>query len=177
MSYSKKKEVEYVICNRSEKSLIHHKILSLIDIVSDLEKMFPGRHFTLDGHLLGSIGEVIAVYYYGINLYKSSTERHDGFIDDKEVQIKIVQQDNILISSEPEYLIVLYMTKDSHFYEVYNGPGNIPWSSVMKTDSHNNKHLRVNKLLELDKLVPDEERINSIHEIEKMKKDFKNKAN
>ena len=26
----------------------------------------PCRHFTLDGHLFGSIGEVMAGYYYGI---------------------------------------------------------------------------------------------------------------
>lgn len=35
------------------------KIKLLIDIVHNLEDMFKGRHFTLDGHLVGSIGEVI----------------------------------------------------------------------------------------------------------------------
>jgi len=28
----------------------------LYRIVRDLEAMFPGRHFTLDGHLIGSVG-------------------------------------------------------------------------------------------------------------------------
>ena len=32
----------------------------LYDIVDRLEELFPGRKFTPDGHLVGSIGEVIA---------------------------------------------------------------------------------------------------------------------
>lgn len=51
-----------------EMTVIREEVHSLIKIVRDLEQAFPGRHFTLDGHLLGSIGEVLAVYYYGIEL-------------------------------------------------------------------------------------------------------------
>ncbi|MBR3537697.1 MAG: hypothetical protein IKN79_01325 [Eubacterium sp.] len=77
-------------------------------LVDDLlETEFPGRHFTLDGHLVGSIGEVMAAYYYGIELYKASTEKHDGVINDREVQIKITQQDDIVICAEPDYLIIM----------------------------------------------------------------------
>lgn len=36
---------------------IKDKVQQLIGIVKELEKDFPGRHFTLDGHLVGSIGE------------------------------------------------------------------------------------------------------------------------
>ena len=49
-----------------------------------MEKDFPGRHFTLDGHLVGSIGEVMASYYYGIELYAASAVAHDGEIDGKK---------------------------------------------------------------------------------------------
>ena len=38
------------------------KVRQLISIVSELEEDFPGRHFTLDGYLVGSIGEVMASY-------------------------------------------------------------------------------------------------------------------
>ena len=64
-----------------EMIIIREKVHSLIKIVRDLEKAFPGRHFTLDGHLLGSIGEVLAVYYYGVDLYEASTPKHDGYVD------------------------------------------------------------------------------------------------
>lgn len=42
------------------------RVQKLIDIIRQLEWEFPGRHFTLDGHLFGSIGEVMAGYDYGI---------------------------------------------------------------------------------------------------------------
>lgn len=40
----------------------YQKISELLRIIGDLEESFPGRHFTLDGHLVGSIGEIMAAY-------------------------------------------------------------------------------------------------------------------
>ena len=41
----------------------------LYEIVSELEALFPGRYFTPDGHLVGSLGEVMAAHDYGLVLY------------------------------------------------------------------------------------------------------------
>lgn len=153
---------------------VRQKVQRLVEIVSELESDFPGRHFTLDGHLVGSIGEVMAAYYYGIELYTASTEVHDGEVNGKKVQIKIVQQDNIVIPHEPDYMIVLYLNKNGNIYEVYNGPGKEPWDTASKRDSHNNRHMRVNKLMALDKAVDNERRIPKLHDIEKMKTEYKN---
>ena len=154
---------------------IKEKIQCLIGIVNELEADFPGRHFTLDGHLVGSIGEVMASYYYGISLYPASTPIHDGEVGGKKVQIKITQQEDIVINEEPEYLLVLYLTKKGDVYEVYNGRGKAPWESASKRDSHNNRHMRVNKLMELDGSVLSKERIKAKNPIEKMKKEYKNR--
>jgi len=154
---------------------IQERVQELIGIVQELEADFPGRHFTLDGHLVGSIGEVMAAYYYGIELYAASVIAHDGEIDGKKVQIKITQQDNIIISHEPKYLIVLYLCKDGRVFEVYNGCGKSAWDIASKPDSHNNRHLVINKLMELDKTVFEKDRIPCIHPIEKMQKEFKNR--
>lgn len=154
---------------------VKYQIQKLINIVNELEADFPGRHFTLDGHLVGSIGEVMAAYYYGIELYTASAVAHDGEVDGKKVQIKISQQDNIVINHEPEYLIVLYLNKGGNIYEVYNGPGKEPWESAGKKDSHNNRHMLVNKLMALDQNVTDKWRIPAINTIEKMKPEYKNK--
>ncbi len=135
--------MERIVYSEEKMSLIRKKVRKMIDIVAELEKEFPGRHFTLDGHLVGSIGEVMAAYYYGIELYKASAEKHDGVVDDREVQIKITQQDNIVINEEPDYLLVLYLTKRGDVYEVYNGRGKEPWNTASKRDSHNNRHMRV----------------------------------
>ena len=167
--------MEKIVYTKAKMDAIKEKIQKLISIVKELETDFPGRHFSLDGHLVGSIGEVMAAYYYGIELYAASAVAHDGEIDGKKVQIKISQQDDIVINHEPEYLIVLYFRKNGDVFEVYNSPGEAPWNSASKRDSHNNRHMRVNKLMELDKQVSDEFRIAVVNVISKMKPEYKNK--
>lgn len=145
--------MEKISYTHDKMSMIKQQVQKLIKIVSELEAEFPGRHFTLDGHLVGSIGEV----------------------DGRKVQIKISQQDNIVINHEPEFLIVLYLNKNGNIYEVYNGPGKCPWETASKRDSHNNRHMRVNKLMEFDKFVSDNERIPMKNYIEKMDRKYKNR--
>ncbi len=168
---------DYISYTTEKMERIKDKIQQLIQIVNELEDDFPGRHFTLDGHLVGSIGEVMASYYYGIALYTASMPKHDGEVDGKKVQIKITQQDSIIIGEEPDYLLALYLSKKGEVYEVYNGPGKAPWESAGIKDSHNYRHMRVNKLMELDKEVKPEDRISTRHSIEKMKKEYKNQKN
>lgn len=151
------------------------RILQLLAIVAEIENEFPERHFTLDGHLVGSIGEVMAAYHYGVQLYIASKAVHDGEIDGRKVQIKISQQDNIVINAEPDYLIVLYLSKKGKVYEVYNGPGKKPWETATKPDNHKNRHMMVNKLMRLDEEVSPEERIKVKVPIEKMKREYKNR--
>ncbi len=166
---------ERILYTAEKMDRIKEKVQQLITIVKDLEQDFPGRHFTLDGHLVGSIGEVMASYFYGVELYAASAVAHDGVVDGKQVQIKITQQEDIVINHEPEYLLALYLNKNGSVYEIYNGPGKAPWDSASKRDSHNNRHMRVNKLMELDRQVDASMRIESVHPIEKMKPAYKNK--
>ena len=167
--------MDKIVYTQEKMDAVKTQVQKLVEIVAELEAEFPGRHFTLDGHLVGSIGEVMAAYYYGIELYRASAEIHDGEIEGRKVQIKISQQDDIVINHEPDYLIVLYMKKNGSIYEVYNGPGKLPWDSASKKDSHNDRHMRVNKLMELDKAVAEAEQIKRINPIEKMKAEYKNR--
>ena len=149
-------------------------VRTLLDQVNALEAMFPGRHFTLDGHLVGSVGEIAASYHYGIKLFPPSTERHDGYICGRNVQIKITQTDNVLIGEKPEYLIVLYLARTGKIYEVYNGPGAIPWKVPGKPDKRGYKLLRVNMLMSLDGEIKPKDRITAVHPIEKLTPELKN---
>jgi len=105
-------------------------ITALYGVVAELERMFPGRHFTPDGHLVGSIGEALASHHYGIALAPASAESHDGHCNGKAVQIKATQGDRVALSSEPEHLLVLKLNKDGSFTEEYNGPGAPAWELV-----------------------------------------------
>ena len=170
-----KKGLEKIKYTAEKMENVKAQVQKLIEIVKELEEDFPGRHFTLDGHLVGSIGEVMAAYYYGVELYRASEKGYDGEVDGKRVQIKISQQDNIVIPHEPDYLIVMYLRKNGDIFEVYNGPGKMAWDSASKRDSHNNRHMMVNKLMVLDETISTEDRIKQIHYIPKMQKEFKNK--
>ena len=102
----------------------------IYEAVDELEKMFPGRHFTPDGHLVGSLGEALASYHYGIVLSDASTKCHDGKCGGRQVQVKATQGDRVALSSEPQHLLVLRLERDGTFTEEYNGPGRLVWSLV-----------------------------------------------
>jgi hypothetical protein len=55
-------------------------------IVSELESLFPGKKFTPDGHLVGSLGEVIAAHDYDLVLLENSTKIHDARKGNKQIQ-------------------------------------------------------------------------------------------
>ena len=103
---------------------------AIYDAVDELERMFPGRHFTPDGHLVGSLGEALAAHYYNVQLSSASAECHDGTCDGLQVQVKATQGDRVGISSKPDYLLVLRLSRDGTFVEEYNGPGAAVWELV-----------------------------------------------
>ena len=50
-------------------------VKQLYVLVEELESMFPGRHFTPDGHMVGSIGECLVADAYGLELITASNKR------------------------------------------------------------------------------------------------------
>jgi hypothetical protein len=69
------------ISKESSEAAVHEVpalISELYRIVDRLEGLFPGRPFTVDGHLLGSIGEVLAAYRYNLDLKRPSTSGCDA---------------------------------------------------------------------------------------------------
>ena len=79
------------------------KIKALYEISQELETLFPGRHYTPDGHMIGSIGEALAASYYNLELFTASEETHDAKAPDgRLVQIKATQINRVSLSSEPE---------------------------------------------------------------------------
>lgn len=141
---------------------LRETVRSLYATVGHLEEMYPGRHFTLDGHLVGSLGEVYAKERYGLTLYEASYPVHDAHDRNwREVQIKCTQGTRVAISSEPQYLIVLKLDKNGEFEEVYNGSGKPVWKLFDHRKRPKNGQFQTSlaKLRELNARVPDEERI------------------
>jgi len=106
-------------------------VRELYSVVRRLSAMFPGRHFTPDGHLIGSLGEALANHYYGVELYPASTAGHDGEFCGRQVEVKITQGQSVSLSSCPQHLLVLRLLPDGAFEEHYNGPGAPVWALLV----------------------------------------------
>ena len=138
------------------------KIQELYKIIKELETMFPETRFTLDGHTIGSIGEVLAAEKYGLRLLNNSAEKHDAIAKDgRMIQIKTTQIERISISSKPDYLIVIQINKEGNGIEIYNGPGQLPWENAGKLQKNGQRMISLSKLKHLMEKVPQEERIKS----------------
>lgn len=141
-------------------------IRELYAIVGRLESEYHehSRHFTLDGHLVGSIGEVYAAERYGIKLLTSSAPTHDGTAPDgRLVQIKATQRNSISLNDNPDFLIVLRIDERGGIDEIYNGPGKPVWDlfANRKRPKNGQYQVSVARLKRINETIPCEERIPS----------------
>lgn len=138
--------------------MVRETVCNIFKLVAELEKEYPGRHFTPDGHMLGSIGEVYAAEQYGLQLYEASHPIHDGVsADGQEVQIKLTQTDRISLYECPDYLIVLKIDRDGKISEIYNGPGKEPWEMAGAIRKNGQRTISIKKLMSI--MVSDDKRI------------------
>jgi len=131
-------------------------IKQLYSTVRELEAMFPGRHFTPDGHMVGSIGECIVADAYGLELKTASNKGFDAVTKDgQEVEIKATQSKSVAFRSEPEHTVIIKILPNGSFEEVYNGPGNLVWQqfSGKKLPSNGQYQISLTKLKKLNKQV------------------------
>lgn len=128
--------------------------------VSQLEELYPGRRFTPDGHMVGSLGEVVAAERYCLNLFEPSHPVHDAYDSSARlVQIKTTQGNKVGINEKPDYLIVLRMSREGEFEEVYNGPGSMVWDAAGKPMKNGQRQISLSKLHELNLDVELKDRI------------------
>lgn len=139
---------------------LSEKVQTLYRITQELESAFPGRKFTLDGHLVGSIGEVLVAEHYNLTLLPNSTETHDAIAaDGRLVQIKATQINRVAISSRPDWLIVIHILSDGTWEEVYNGPGGLVWDNAGKMQKNGQRPISAARLKQLMQQISRDERV------------------
>lgn len=127
----------------------------LFQITKALEAAAPGRHFTPDGHLVGSIGEAVAAARYGLELTTASTKGVDAHhkASGKTVEVKatVSGRSIALRGMEPEadHLLVLRINGDGSATEVYNGPAAPVWAAAGKVQSNGQRAVSVSRLASL----------------------------
>ena len=130
--------------------------------MGELEQMFPGRPFTPNGHMIGSLGECLVADAYSLELMPPSNEGYDAITKDgKKVEIKATQSKRVAFRSCPEHVIIIKINKDGTFNEFYNGPGSIIWATFLGKSRPRNGQFQIslNKVKELNESLPASKRI------------------
>jgi hypothetical protein len=137
-------------------------VKQLYAIVNELEEMFPGRHFTPDGHMVGSIGECLVADAYGLALKTSSNRGYDAVTESGlKIEIKATQSNFVAFRSEPQHTIIIKILPDGVFEEIYNGPGAMVWGQFKgkRLPSNGQFQISLTKLRTLNQSVAQADRV------------------
>lgn len=144
----------------------HDKFRALVKqlyaTVNDLETMFPGRYFTPDGHMVGSLGECLVADAYDLELKTASNKGYDAVTDTGlEVEIKATQSNSVAFRSQPQHTIIIKILSDGTFEEIYNGPGALVWEQFKgkRLPSNGQFQVSLNKLRQLNQSVAQADRV------------------
>jgi hypothetical protein len=87
------------------------------------------RKFSLDGKLVGDIGEVLAAEKYGLELLSENAYKHDAkeIATGRMVQIKASFKNNSYFpfgeDKVPDYFLAINILENGELEELFNGPG------------------------------------------------------
>jgi hypothetical protein len=105
----------------------------LLGVVAQLQKAYPKKRFTLDGRLLGDIGEVLVEQHYEVILLDTLSRHHDArSADGRMVQIKATMQDALTFPAYhvPDHYLGIKISPEGAIEEVFNGPGEIAAQAI-----------------------------------------------
>jgi hypothetical protein len=127
-------------------------VAAIYKAVRELEDTYGekyGRKFTPDGHLVGSIGEVIAAEALGLKLYPNSHPGHDAYDETGDVQIKMTGGKSIAMYATCNRLVVLRVVSPEEAEIVYDGPGEPAWAAARKNAKNGQSIVSLAKLRSL----------------------------
>jgi hypothetical protein len=114
----------------------------------------------LDGHLVGSVGDVVASYMFDLNLNVASTKGYDALcLVGRHVEIKLTQGKSVAIRHEPKLLLVLSRAKGAPIEIIYSGPDDIVWNASGKMQKNGQRSTGLTKLAALNANFCTEQRI------------------
>jgi|ERR1035438_1991526 hypothetical protein len=129
-----------------------------------LRQAFPELPFTLDGKLIGDIGEAIAIADFGLTMLPGNSKDHDFRAPDgRLVQVKTTQKTTSnksvglgLEKQTFEHLIVLEVAEDGSYRILYDGPG----TYIDEGRTHKSSaSLSIKQLTETQQKVPGHQRL------------------
>ena len=124
-------------------------VASIYKATAALERLYPDRKFTPDGHLVGSIGEAIASDFLGLTLYPMSHPDHDAHDASGDVQIKMTAGTSVAMYATCRRLVVLHLVSPEEAEIVYDGPGQPVWENAGKPGKNGQRVVRLSRLREI----------------------------
>jgi len=121
-------------------------VARIYEAAAELEKRYPARRFTPDGHLVGSIGEVIAAEAFRLKLHPMSHPGHDAFDDAGNVEIKLTAGRRVALYACCERLIVLRIVSPKEAEVVYDGPGRPAWRAAGRKQKNGQRAISLHAL-------------------------------
>ena len=150
--------------DKSSRVSIPGALKQLQAIVTDLQHSYPKKRFTLDGRLVGDLGEVLAESVYDIKLFTGLEKHYDAISSDgRLVQIKTTLKDSLTFPCDhiPDYYLGIKIHPDGSCQEIFNGPGEIAHELVKnrkqtKTNLHS---ITIESLLRQNETVREVDRV------------------
>ena len=115
------------------KTAVRRAVQQLLRIVNRLSRAYPKKRFTLDGRLVGDIGEVLVEGRYDVELFEGLRKHYDAECrDGRLVQIKATMKGSLTFPADhiPDYYLGVQIQTDGSIREVFNGPGRVIWEAV-----------------------------------------------
>ena len=150
--------------DKSSRVSIPGALKQLQAIVTDLQHSYPKKRFTLDGRLVGDLGEVLAESVYDIKLFTGLEKHYDAISSDgRLVQIKTTLKDSLTFPCDhiPDYYLGIKIHPDGSCQEIFNGPGEIAHELVKnRKQTMTNLHsITIESLLRQNETVREVDRV------------------
>ncbi|MGN6116644.1 MAG: DUF6998 domain-containing protein [Nitrobacter sp.] len=108
------------------KNRIQEALNLIFQGIGILQTEFSKRKFTIDGRLVGDLGEIIAAAEFDIALDEVGRPSYDAKTSDgRDVQIKATFQDKLTFRTVPTLYLGLKLSRYGTHEIIFNGPGKI----------------------------------------------------
>lgn len=138
---------------RPERIDLPSEVRDILRATASLRRRYPDRKFSLDGHLVGNLGEVIAREAFGLTLLPESTEGHDAMdAAGCLVQIKLVgaTAKAVALYSDCDFLLVMRLLPEGEQAEVlYFAPGAPVWAMAGKAQKNGQRKVALSRIAAL----------------------------
>lgn len=145
-----------------KQEIIEDSLKQIFSGIRQLKKELPIKEFTIDGRLVGDIGEAIIHRDYELKLYEKLEKDYDGETPNgQKVQIKATFKDSLTFKTIPDYYLGIKIFENGTYEEIFNGPGKAIQEQYGHRKGFGEALLSFpnKKLRELSKSVPNEQKI------------------